>query len=172
MLGDGVTLDAEENPALALSLAVKANGKPVGFAGQLWPADARALDADVPVLFIEIDLAALWKAAAPDVARKYCEIPRFPATSRDIAMLAPLTLAHEAINAVLANAKEPLLAGVELFDVFTDATGAKVPADKKSLAYSLTYRSAERTLTADEVNAAHSRLKERLTKELTVAFRE
>ncbi len=172
VLGEGITLDAEENPALALALTVKANGKPVGFAGQLWPADARALDADGPVLFIEVDLAALWKAAAPDAAQKYREIPRFPATSRDIAMLAPLTLSHDSISAVLAKAKEPLLAGVELFDVFTDATGAKVPADKKSLAYSLTYRSAERTLTADEVNAAHSRLKERLTSELAVALRE
>ena len=170
--GEGITLESEENPALALSLVVKVNGKPVGFAGQLWPADARALDAEVPVLFVEIDLASLWKAAAPDVAQKYREIPRFPATSRDIAMLAPLTLQHEAIAATLAKAKEPLLAEVELFDVFTDATGAKVPADKKSLAYSLTYRCPERTLTADEVNAAHTKLKERLKTELGVALRE
>jgi phenylalanyl-tRNA synthetase beta chain len=87
-------------------------------------------------------------------------------------MLAPLTLKHESIAATLANAKEPLLAGVELFDLFTDPTGAKVPADKKSLAYSLTYRSPERTLTADEVNAAHTKLKERLQTELGVALRE
>ena len=172
VFGEGITLEPDGNPALALSLIVKANGKPVGFAGQLWPADARALDADVPVTFVEVDLAALWKAAPSDAAKKYREIPRFPATSRDIALLAPLTLAHEAISAVLAKAKEPLLAGVELFDVFTDATGAKVPADKKSLAYSLTYRSAERTLTADEVNAAHAKLKERLKAELAVSLRE
>ena len=172
VFGEGFTLEPDGNPALALSLIVKANGKPVGFAGQLWPADARALDADVPVTFVEVDLAALWKAAPSDAAKKYREIPRFPATSRDIALLAPLTLAHEAISAVLAKAKEPLLAGVELFDVFTDATGAKVPADKKSLAYSLTYRSAERTLTADEVNAAHAKLKERLKAELAVSLRE
>ncbi len=171
-LSDAVTLEQSENPALALSLIVKANGKPVGFAGQLWPAEARALDSAAPVLFAEVDLAALWKAAALDTARKYQEIPRFPATSRDIAMLAPLALSHDAIAGVLAKAKEPLLAGVELFDVFTDPTGAKVPADKKSLAYSLTYRSAERTLTADEVNAAHAKLKQRLMTELGVALRE
>ena len=172
IFGKGITLDPDENPALALSLVVKANGKPVGFAGQLWPADARALDADVPVTFVEVDLAALWKAAVPDVARKYREIPRFPATSRDIALLAPLTLPHESIAAALANAKEPLLAGVELFDLFTDAAGVKVPADKKSLAYSLTYRSPERTLTAEEVNAAHARLKEGVKTELGVTLRE
>jgi phenylalanyl-tRNA synthetase beta chain len=86
-------------------------------------------------------------------------------------MLAPLTLAHESVAATLAKANEPLLAGVELFDVFTDATGAKIPRDQKSLAYSLTYRSAERTLTAEEVNLAHAKLKERL-KSLGVTLRE
>ena len=172
VLGEGVTFKTDANPALALSLVIEFAGKPVGFAGQLWPADARALDATAPVLFAEIDLVALWKLSAPDVAKKYREIPRFPATTRDIAMLAPLSLAHEEVERTLVSAKEPLLAGVELFDVFTDATGAKVPADKKSLAYSLTYRSPERTLTADEVNAAHTKLKQRLTTQLGVALRE
>jgi len=172
VFGESITIEAGENPALALSLVLKANGKAVGFAGQFWPADARALDADVPLNFAEVDLAAFWKAFVPDIAKKYREIPRFPATSRDIAMLVPLTLQHETIAATFAQAKEPLLAGVELFDVFNDATGAKMPADKKSLAYSLTYRSAERTLTADEVNVAHTKLKERLKAELGVALRE
>jgi phenylalanyl-tRNA synthetase beta chain len=170
--GDAIAFSPAENPSLALSLAVKAGGKPVGIAGQLWPAEARALDAVAPVVFLEVDLAALWKALPPDAARKYREIPRFPSTTRDIAVVAPLALAHESIATVLAAAKEPLLAEAELFDVFTDPTGARVPADKKSLAYSLTYRSAERTLTADEVNAAHSRLKEWLKAELGVVLRE
>ena len=56
--------------------------------------------------------------------------------------------------------------------VDTDPTGARIPADKKSVAYSLTYRSGERTLTADEVNAAHARLKERLKTALSVTLRE
>ena len=137
--------------------------------GQLWPKDARALDATAPVLFAEIDLGAL---PAEPASKRYREIPRFPATSRDIALVAPLALAHAEIEAVLQRAQEPLLAGVELFDVFTDPTGARVPADRKSLAYSLTYRSAERTLTAEEVNAAHAKLKERLKTELAISLRE
>ena len=171
VLGAGITFEKDENPALALALVVKMNGKPCGFAGQLWPADARALDSAAPVLFAEIDLTAMWKATSPDAAKKYREIPRFPATTRDIAMLAPLKLAHAQVAETLAKANEPLLAGVELFDVFTDSTGAKIPADQKSLAYSLTYRSADRTLTADEVNAAHTKLKDRL-KMLGVTLRE
>jgi phenylalanyl-tRNA synthetase beta chain len=168
-LGASATVEAAENSALALALVVKVDGQPVGFAGQLWPAEARELDATGPVLFAEIDLAAWEKTAT---AKKYRDTPRFPSTSRDIALLAPLSLSHERIAATLGTAGESLLAGVELFDVFTDPTGARVPADRKSLAYSLTYRSSERTLTADEVNAAHGRLKQRLTSELGVALRE
>ena len=171
-IGGDATFEPEENSALALSIAIKVAGQPVGLAGQLWPADARALDATAPILFAELDLTALAKAQPADAAKKYREIPRFPATARDIAMLAPIALAHEKFTATLAQANEPLLAGVELFDVFTDATGAKVPADKKSVAYSLTYRAADRTLTADEVNAAHAKLKERLKAELGVTLRE
>jgi len=65
-----------------------------------------------------------------------------------------------------------LLAGAALFDLFADPSGEKLPADRKSLAYSLTYRSSQRTLTAEEVNAAHARIKDRLKAELNVAFRE
>jgi phenylalanyl-tRNA synthetase beta chain len=169
VLGADTTFAPDANPALALALAVHVGGRPVGLAGQLWPKDARALDATAPVLFAEIDLGAL---PAASTATRYREIPRFPATARDIALLAPLTLAHAEIESVLQKASEPLLAGVELFDVFTDATGAKIPADKKSLAYSLTYRSPERTLTADEVNTAHAKLKDRLRTQLAVSLRE
>jgi phenylalanyl-tRNA synthetase beta chain len=170
VLGAGATFEHAENSALALSLAVKMNGKPVGLAGQLWPAEARALDAASAIVYAELDLGALAKAEQ-GAAKKYRDIPRFPAVTRDIAMLAPLTLAHAQVAEALAKGNEPLLAGVELFDVFTDATGAKIPADKKSLAYSLTYRSAERTLTADEVNTAHTKLKARLAP-LGVTLRE
>jgi phenylalanyl-tRNA synthetase beta chain len=168
VLGD-VQFLPEANAALALSLTIEAGTRRVGCVGQLWPKDARALDATAPVLFAEIDLDALPESPA---ARKYRDIPRFPATSRDIALVAPQRLPHAEIVSVLQKASEPLLAGVELFDVFTDPTGVRVPADRKSLAYSLTYRSAERTLTADEVNAAHARLKDRLKSELAVTLRE
>jgi phenylalanyl-tRNA synthetase beta chain len=169
ILGPQTSFTANQNPAMALSVMVLVDGKAVGFAGQLWPKDARALDAETAVLVAEIDPGALPLGSA---AKKYREIPRFPATARDIALLAPLALTHEQIEAALLAAKEPLLAGVELFDVFADPTGTRIPSDKKSLAYSLTYRSSEKTLTADEVNAAHTRLKERLKNALGVTLRE
>jgi phenylalanyl-tRNA synthetase beta chain len=169
VLGPRTTFSTDHKPALALALAIEIEGQPVGFAGQLWPKEARALDATAAVFFAEIDLDALPAASA---VKKYREIPRFPATARDIAMLAPLALAHAQIEQTLRSASEPLLAEVELFDVFADPTGVRIPANKKSLAYSLTYRSADRTLTADEVNAVHARLKERLKTALAVTLRE
>ena len=169
-LGEGASFAHRENPALALSLAITVGDQPVGFAGQLWPAEGRALGASAPVVFAELDLAAL--GAAKQTRTKYREVPRFPAVTRDIAMVVPLSLSHANIIATLERGAEPLLTKIELFDLFTDPTGVKIPADRRSLAYSLTYRSPERTLTADEVNAAHARLKARLVQELGVTLRE
>jgi phenylalanyl-tRNA synthetase beta chain len=170
VLGDEVSFDADNNPALALSITVKLAGKVIGWVGQLWPADARALDATTPVLFAEVDLAVVF--AVPEGAKRYRDIPKFPAAARDIAVVAASTVSHDELLRVLRDAKEPLLTDIELFDVFTDPRGEKLPADKKSLAYSLTYRAPDRTLTADEVNAAHARLKERLKSALGVTLRE
>ncbi len=171
-LGSAVSFEPHENPALALALTIKVAGKVVGHAGQLWPAEGRDLDTLAPIVFAEVDLGVLEKAAKEGISKRFQEIPRFPAVTRDLALLAPLELAHAQVEQVLKNANEPLLVGIELFDVFVDPSGAKLPVDRKSLAYSLTYRTSDRTLTADEVNAAHARLKERLASQLGAVFRE
>jgi phenylalanyl-tRNA synthetase beta chain len=64
-----------------------------------------------------------------------------------------------------------LLIGSECFDVFTDPTGVKLPADRKSVAYRFHYRAPDRTLKSDEVDAAHQRILEALAKNLGVKFR-
>ncbi|MCX6966166.1 MAG: phenylalanine--tRNA ligase subunit beta [Verrucomicrobia bacterium] len=166
---DGVTFEPTTHPALALAVELRRGEAVVGLAGQLTPARARELDATAPVLVAEIDLD-LFEAAPP--MGRFVELPKFPAVTRDIALLAPADVAHGRIEAVLRGANEPLLVEVELFDVFTDPTGQRIPADQKSVAYALTYRSTGRTLTAEEVAEAHQRLKERLKAELPVSFRE
>ena len=166
---DGVTFEPTSHPALALAVELRRGETVVGLAGQLTPARARDLDATAPVLVAEIDLDLF--EAAPAMGR-FVELPKFPAVTRDIAMVAAADVAHGKIEAVLRSANEPLLVDVELFDVFTDPTGQRIPVDQKSLAYALTYRSSERTLTADEVAEAHARLKALLKAELAVSFRE
>jgi phenylalanyl-tRNA synthetase beta chain len=156
-----------ENPALALAVAIKLNGEQVGCAGQVWPARSRQIDIAGAVVIAEIELPSPLGAAS-----QFTSISKFPAVTRDIAFIAPTDVQHAQVAEVLQKPKEPLLAGVELFDVFTDPIGEKVPVGRKSMAYSLTYRAKDRTLTNEEVNAAHARLKDCLRAELNVVFRE
>ena len=62
------------------------------------------------------------------------------------------------VAAFFAKQNDVLLVGFELFDLFADASGEKLPADRKSLAYTLTYRSNDRTLKSEEVDAAHAKI--------------
>jgi phenylalanyl-tRNA synthetase beta chain len=156
-----------ENPALALAAAIKLEGAQVGCAGKVWPARARENDIAGAVVIAEIELPPPLRAA-----QQFSAISKFPAVTRDIAFIAPTDVQHAQVAEVLHKPGEALLAGVELFDVFTDPTGQKVAADRKSMAYSLTYRAKDRTLTTEEVNAAHARLKDFLKAELDVVFRE
>jgi phenylalanyl-tRNA synthetase beta chain len=151
------------------AMRVSVGGKAAGVLGQLAPARLRALDSPNPVVLFELDLTNLRLRGIPS---RIAPIPRFPAVTRDIAIIADSALPHARIEETLRAANEPLLVDIRLFDQFSDAAGIRVAAGQKSLAYSLTYRSAEKTLTADEVNAAHARLKERLKAALNVSFRE
>ena len=73
---------------------------------------------------------------------------------------------------VIEAANEPLLGKVELFDLFMENDGQKKPDMKKSLAYSLTYRDKNRTLTSEEVSAVHARIRERLRSDIGAELRE
>jgi phenylalanyl-tRNA synthetase beta chain len=160
----------EATGVLGLRVGIVSGGREIGMAGQWRPSAVRSLDLQGNLLAAEVDLALLLESG--ETAAVYREIPRFPAVTRDVALQMPRGLANGRVLEVLAGAGEALLSGVELFDVFEDPSGQKVPEGFKSVAYSLTYRSPERTLTAEEVAAAHQRLKERLISELGVQARE
>jgi phenylalanyl-tRNA synthetase beta chain len=153
-----------------IALEIRIGGFVAGVAGQLAPGKAREIDARAPVVAAELRLDALQDAMlAP---RTFVPSPKFPAVTRDVAAVLPRALGFGEVERVVREANEPLLAGVAPFDIFTDDTGTKLAADRKSLAFSLTFRSSERTLTADEVNASCDRLKGRLREQLGIEFRE
>ncbi len=156
-------------PPLVLAAKIFAGDRCIGRVGQLLPSACRALDATSSVLTAELDLAALESTTQPQV---FAEISKFPAVVRDIAVVAPVELSYAKIVSALQEVNEPLLSLIEPFDVFTDPTGTKLPADRKSLAISLTFRAAGRTLNTEEVNAASDRLKKSLRDKLAVDFRE
>ena len=94
---------------------------------------------------------------------KFTGLQRFPSITRDVALEVPADLPNAKLTAFFGSVKEPLFAGAELFDVFADASGEKLATDKKSVAWSLTYKAPDRTLESKEVDEAHGRILQALT---------
>ncbi len=159
-----------ENSRLPLCAEVLSGETPVGWIGQVWPARARELDLNGALLVTEIDMTALYAVCVRPPS--FSAWPKFPSTRRDIAMVVSGTVTHRQIVDILRGAREPLLSSIEVFDVFTDPTGEKVPMEMKSVGYALTYRAADRTLTSEEVTTAHAALKDRLQTRLGAQLRE
>jgi phenylalanyl-tRNA synthetase beta chain len=151
-----------------LCRVVDGEGQTIGRIAQVRPGLAKELGARDPVLVAELAL----DPGKAGKEFKYKALDRFPAITRDIAFVADKELKYQAVLDAITSAHEPLLVDVRLFDLFVDSTGEKVPADKKSIACSLTYRATDRTLAQDEANAAHGRVKSQLADRLGVTFRE
>lgn len=155
---------------LALAVEIWAKDEIVGISGQLSTALAARADAPGAVFMAEISAeAALGKG---DGAKRFREFGKFPAVTRDIAMIVPQTVTHDDVYAEILRTPEPLLESVRLFDVFSGKDAEQLGSERKSLAYTLTYRDKSRTLTSDEVTAAHSRIRQRLQSELGAELRE
>jgi phenylalanyl-tRNA synthetase beta chain len=151
-------------PDFALPVDVFSGDQMIGFGGQLSAAKSNAAG-QVFVAEVHADLLLI----AEETATKFREIEKFPAVTRDIAMIVPEEIPHETILRGIEEPREPLLESVELFDLFS---GGEIGAARKSLAYRLTYRDRSRTLTSEEVNAAHAKIRERLRRDLGVELRE
>jgi phenylalanyl-tRNA synthetase beta chain len=124
----------------------------------------------VPVFYAEVALDG-WLERAPQPER-YRPVPAFPPVRRDLAVVLPKSVPQAKVEETIRQAKAPNLESVRLFDLFLDPKGEKIPADQKSLAYALTYRAADKTLTEKEVNDAHDLVRKKLVADLACAFRE
>jgi phenylalanyl-tRNA synthetase beta chain len=132
------------HPGRAASVAVA--GSPVGWLGELHPSIAAEWELDGAVACFEIDLDAAIAAVPGPVA--YADYTSFPEVRQDLAVVVGAGVAAaEVVNVVLSPCP-PLLASVEVFDVYR---GAQIAEDEVSLALRLAFRSPERTLTDDEV---------------------
>ena len=133
-------------------------GRVAGYLGEVHPTVVERYDLLPHRLFAaELDFEALMASATEE--RHYEPLPRFPAVSHDIAVVLDESWSNETIEREILSAGAPLLVGVKLFDRYR---GTPIPADKKSLAYSLTYRAPDRTLTDDEVIGVEKRVTEGL----------
>lgn len=120
----------------------------------------------------EVAYAEVCLPAAESEPRRFRPWPVYPAVDRDVALVVGREVTHAQVQAAFAEAKEPLLERVALFDIFADDSGERLARDRKSMAYSVRYRSSERTLTDQEVNRVHDSLKAALKRCLGCEFRE
>ncbi len=118
----------------------------LGWIGQIHPRLARAMDIDVEVYAMELDLAPLAARALPRAG----ELSRFPAVRRDLAVLAPESVAWADLAATIRRAAGPLLRDLNLFDRYV---GQGVEPGFKSLATGLILQDMSRTLTDRDVDA-------------------
>ncbi|MDE0837773.1 MAG: phenylalanine--tRNA ligase subunit beta [Kiritimatiellae bacterium] len=96
-------------------------------------------------------------------------VPMYPAIRRDLALVVAETVTHENVTQIIRSAAPPELTNVDLFDIFRSSG---VGDGRKSLAYSLTYRSSERTLTDDEASGFDSVIVAALSEGLGAEIRE
>lgn len=154
---DRVTTRQASAPFLhprASAALVSDGGQTLGHLGELHPTLAAQFDLPRGVFVAEFELAPLLALATP-VAR-YSGIPRFPASFRDVALVVDDGVSAASVaTEIRSSDTDGLIDRVELFDVYK---GAPLPDGKKNLAFSVRYRSAERTLADDDINATHARV--------------
>ena len=121
--------------------------------GEVHPDVAAAYDMPVRIYVAEVDLQALFAIECPRTL--YKALPRFPAVERDLALLCDKAMPVATIEKIIRQAGGKLLEQVELFDVYE---GAQIEAGKKSVAYSLKFRAADRTLSDEDIDPALTKI--------------
>ena len=103
------------------------------------------------------------------VEKYYKPLPKYPSSSRDIALLVGEDILVGNLESIIKEAGKELLEGVELFDVYR---GKQVQEGKKSVAFALTYRASDRTLTDEDVNKIHSKVLDALKQKTDAVLRD
>jgi phenylalanyl-tRNA synthetase beta chain len=148
---------------------LKLNKNIAGHFGLLNNKFTKGLRTEYPVFVAQLEVSELLAAQKRDRSPFFTPVPQYPATTRDVAFIAPKSLEHKTVIDFIENAKLKNLESVKLFDIFTDAEA--VGENKKSMAYTLTFRNAERTLTDKEVNNAFEKLRKNMEKQLNIELR-
>lgn len=133
---------------------VLSGGTVLGWVGEIHPDARDVYGIDIPVVAFELNLEALIKGAGAQEA--YREFSQFPSVEHDLAIVVDDDVTCEDLERRLRSAGGKLLVGVRLFDVYRDPV--RVGVGKKSMAFALTYRADDHTLTSEEVERAHSKL--------------
>ena len=145
--------------------AILLDGQVIGFVGQVHPQTAK--DYGIPETYVaELNLTAVEAGLKPSPS--FQEITRFPAVSRDMALLLPAETSHKEVVAAIESAGVKRLTSIKLFDVYA---GANIEEGKKSMAYSLTFQNPEASLTDEEVAKFMEKISKALAEQVSAEVR-
>ena len=170
--GMGVTgfqfLPDDQIPFLHPGKACKvvAGGEDIGILGEVNPGVGELFDLKEKVFLFELDFQKV--VARMTERRAFTPLPRYPAVTRDLALVVDESVAAGDVLQALWKASEGWAKEIRLFDLYR---GNPVPSGRKSLAFRLVYQKEDRTLTDREVNEFHQRLVELLAREYKGALR-
>jgi phenylalanyl-tRNA synthetase beta chain len=139
----------------------------LGSFGELSPLLVAEQGFGAPIYMFELDCIKLLSYL--NMGKKYRPLSKYPAITRDIALVVPDEISAEEILSLIRHEGKGLLKEAQLFDLYT---GEQIKKGYKSLAYSLVYQSDENTLTDEEVNKVHGRISGALQNKLKIEIRE
>ena len=168
-LNPGMTVRKKsENPVFSAALAVETRGgKLLCEAGVLTKKLQKLFGLDNPVYFAELNWTQLMKATKKNEIL-FTEVPKFPAVSRDLALLVDQNVEFAQIEQIARQAEKKLLKSVELFDVYE---GERLPAGKKSYAVNFILQDEEKTMGDKQIDAIMQKLIVNLKKQLNAELR-
>ena len=134
-------------------------GERCGVLGEIHPQVAANYEVGTRIYAASLRVETLFSHHEP--VKDYRPLPRFPASTRDLALLCDEPLPAFQLEKAIRSAVGPMLEKLQLFDVYQ---GAQIPAGKKSIAYSLSMRTADHTLTDEEADGAVKRALKELEK--------
>lgn len=146
---------------------VSVDGVSFGYFGELHPKIASNYNIGTRVYIAVIDMEALIDNA--NLVNIYKPLPKFPAVTRDIAMLVKDEVIVKDIESVIRKKGGKLLESMSLFDVYK---GSQIADGYKSVAYSITFRASDRTLVDDDVNAVMNKILDGLKNDLGAELRD
>ena len=157
----------DEKFAKGFALEIIMHNKSVGQLGLLNKKFSKGMKTNYPVMFAILNLDMIINIK--DKKLTYQEISQYPATTRDIAFIADESLQHATVVNFINKCKLKNLESIALFDIFRDEKA--IGENKKSMAYNLTFRGANKTLTDKEVNNAYEKLRTQMAKNLPIELR-
>ena len=153
------------HPGRTAKLVLK--GQTIGIIGEIHPEVVEKFEGPERTYVGVIDIEPLVENAS--MKAKYKPLPKFPAVSRDIAMLVTDEIMVKQIEDIIKQRSGKILEDIKLFDVYK---GKQVPEGMKSVAYSITFRAEDRTLTDEEVGKTMKKVLDGLKSGLDAQLRE